>query len=312
VPSAERLAELAPQAGHLVHMPSHIFWRVGRYADAIEWNERASAVDESYFAWCRAGSQGLYRALYYPHNVHFLWAAAMAEGRAELALTTARKVTAQVPENLLTLFPPMEEWLALPTVTLLRFGRFDAVLAVPRPPASHGYETGIWHYARALAQVRLGAGAKAVEERGALAALAAKTELEALDFNGESAAKYLRLALHHLDGEIAAARGDFGVAERELRAAVAIQDSFRYTEPPRWFFPIRQALGQVLFDAGRFADAEAVYRDDLEQHPRLGWSLYGLARSLRAQGRESEAAEAEKGFESAWEHADVTLTASRF
>jgi len=170
VAAADRLGALAPDAGHLVHMPSHIYWRVGRYADALEINQRAAAADEAFFATCRAGA--FYRAAYYPHNVHFLWAAAAAEGRSQIAITAARKLQAAVAPSLES-FDFVEEFAAYPVLTLVRFGRWDAVLGEPRPPRARPYLTGTWHYARGLARVRRGELAPAHAELEALAAAAA-------------------------------------------------------------------------------------------------------------------------------------------
>jgi tetratricopeptide (TPR) repeat protein len=311
VPAAERLHRLAPDAGHLVHMPSHIFWRVGRYDDALEINRRAAKSDEQFFATCRPGPW--YRAAYYPHNLHFLWAAAAAEGRSEIALSTARQLEATSRPGLAD-YPFLEETLTIPTLTLVRFGRWDAVLGVPQPDASLTYLTGIWHYARGLALVRSGRASEARAELGALAAAAESDPAQALLLSGgvASAAQLLAIGRSHLEGELAATEGDVPSAIAALEDAVERQDAIPYMEPPPWYFPTRQALGAVLLDAKRSKDAEAVYRTDLEQYPRNGWSLHGLARSLREQGKRAEAEWAQQGFANAWARADVALTASRF
>jgi tetratricopeptide (TPR) repeat protein len=309
VPSAERLTAIAPGAGHLVHMPSHIFWRVGRYEDALEINRRAAEVDEATFAWC--GRRGLYAALYYPHNIHFLYAAASNEGRGDLALSSARRLRAQINDEALRSFPAVEEFTVMPTFALLRFGRFDAVLGEPAPAPEQRYATGIWHYARGLAHVRRGDAASAIPELTALRSVAAEEGLAQLEFSGVSASRYLELALAHLEGEAAAARGDPDAAVAALEHAIAIQDAMQYTEPPRWWLPVRQALGAVLLADGRAEAAELVYREDLRRIPRNGWSLYGLGQSLAAQGRASEAAAVEVGFRAAWARADTQLDASR-
>jgi len=311
VAAADRLARLAPDAGHLVHMPSHIYWRVGRYEDALEINRRAIASDERVFAWCRPGA--FYRAAYYPHNIHFLWAAASAEGRGELALTAARKLAAET-EPLHAEFSFMEEFIATPILTLVRFGRFDAVLGEPMPPTERPYLTGIWHYARGIAFVRLGDPNAAERELAALHEAAARPEAETLGLAGGTASARALLAIGeaHLTGEIDAARGDPDAAVSALEGAVAHQDALAYMEPPPWYFPVRQALGAVLLEADRAAQAEATYRRDLEQYPRNGWSLFGLARSLEAQGRNDEADLVQQGFERAFARADVRLERSRF
>jgi tetratricopeptide (TPR) repeat protein len=306
--AADRLRFLVPAAGHLVHMPSHIYIRVGRYADAFDLNERAAAADESFLAWCR--SPGLYRALYYPHNLHFIWSAASFDGRRDAALAAARKLVAQIPPAYEE-FPFLEDFVPTPTFTMLRFGMWDAVLAEPAPPATLRYATGIHHYARGLARLRLGDSTGAAEELRTLDAIAAEPALEKLMFFGGSAAQNLHIASRQLAGEVAAARRDWEAAVAHLEEAVRLQDALAYTEPPPWYLPERQVLGAVLLDAGRAKEAEAVYRRDLEIHPRNGWSLFGLARSLEAQGS-ADAEWAEQGFAHAWVRSDVTLEASRF
>jgi tetratricopeptide (TPR) repeat protein len=309
VPSAERLAALAPGAGHLVHMPSHIFWRVGRYEDALEINRRAAAVDEATLAWC--GRRGLYAATYYPHNLHFLYAAAASEGRGDLALSSARRLVAQINDEALGAFPGVEEFTVMPTFALLRFGRFDAVLGEPAPAPALRYATGIRHYARGVAHARRGDAAAAGPELAALRSIAAEEGLAGLGFTGVPASRYLELAIAHLEGESAAAGGDPDAAVAALERAIALQDAMQYTEPPRWWLPVRQSLGVVLLSDGRAEEAEAVYREDLRRNPRNGWSLYGLGRSLATQGRATEAAAVDAGFRNAWARADTELGASR-
>jgi tetratricopeptide (TPR) repeat protein len=311
IPSADRLAGLSLGAGHLVHMPSHIYWRVGRYADALSINQRASAADESFFATCRAGA--FYRAAYYPHNLHFLWAAASAEGQSELALQAARKLEAET-RGKVGEFDFLEEFLSIPTLTLVRFGRFDAVLGEPRPAPERPYLIGIWHYARGVARARTGDLAAARAELDALRAAQADPRAEALVLGGgaASAAKLLSIGVAHLEGEIEAAAGHTDAGIAALERAVGLQDGLTYTEPPPWYFPTRQALGARLLDAGRARQAEAVYRRDLEQYPKNGWSLFGLAQSLEAEGRAAEAAWAQRGFRTAFARADVTLERSVF
>jgi tetratricopeptide (TPR) repeat protein len=310
--AADRLARIAPGAGHLVHMPSHIYWRVGRYEDAAEINERAVEADEAYFAFCRA--PGAYAAGYYTHNLHFLWSAAVAEGRSDLALTTARRLAAAVPEEDLAEFPFLEDFLIVPTATLVRFGRWDAVLAEPAPPSSQRFVTAFWHYARGVAFARRGEVAQAEAEQRALDAAFADADLVALvyDVAGNTAGQRLEVARHHLEAAIARARGDQDAALAALNAAVRAQDAMNYIEPPAFYLPVRQALGASLLDAGRSPEAEAVYREDLAQLPRNGWSLYGLGASLRAQGRGADATWVERGYQNAWARADVELARSQF
>ncbi len=309
--AADRLGALDLEAGHLVHMPSHIYWRVGRYDDALEINRRAAATDEAFFSWCRGGA--FYRAAYYPHNVHFLWAAASVEGRSQLAVTTSRKLEAAT-SDLVDEFDFMEEFMSIPALTLARFGRWDAILGTPRPDPRHRYLNGVWHYTRGLALVRTGRLADARDELGSLRAASREGAAAKLMLAGgtASAQSLLSIAAAHLEGEHHAASGRLGPALASLERAVREQDRLVYMEPPPWYFPTRQALGAVLLDAGRAEEAEAVYRKDLEQYPANGWSLFGLARSLEAQGRSADAQWAETGHRNAFARADVELSASRF
>jgi tetratricopeptide (TPR) repeat protein len=309
--AADRLAALGVEQGHLVHMPSHIFWRVGRYEDALEINQAAAAQDEEFFSWCRAGA--VYRSLYYPHNVHFLWAAAAAEGRSEIALTAARKLEAVTADGVEE-FAFMEDFMVIPMLTLARFGRWDALLGTPAPDPAHRYLTGVWHYTRGLALVRTGALADAQKQLDAAAGIAAEAAMADLVLAGgvAQAGQLLAIGVAHLEGELAVAAGRGADALAALGRAVERQDALAYMEPPPWYFPTRQALGAVLLDLGRAAEAEAVYRRDLEQYPKNGWSLFGLARSFEAQSRAVDAQWAGKGFRAAWARADVTLESSRF
>lgn len=308
-PAADRLANLAPDAGHLVHMPSHIYWRVGRYEDAKEINQRATLADEQFFSTCSPGA--FYRAAYYPHNIHFLWAAASAEGQGDLAMMTARKLAAKTAPALED-FPFMSEFMTTPWFTQARFGQWDAILGNPRPDPARPYLTGIWHYARGLAFLRTEKVAEAKTELAAVDAQAAREESAALILAGgtASAQTLLAIASDHLRGELAHAEGRKAEAVDALESAVSRQDSLIYMEPPPWYFPTRQALGAILLEQERAADAEGVYRKDLEQHPKNGWATFGLAASLRAQGKDDSAAAAE--FAKAWKNADVELKTSRF
>jgi tetratricopeptide (TPR) repeat protein len=316
VPSAERLERLAPGAGHLVHMPAHIYWRVGRYQDAVRINHDAIRSDETYF---RVGgvadlpTHGLYVFGYYPHNIHFVFAGAQMSGQSALALEAARKLVAQVPDEVVRALPALEDFPAMPLFALVRFGRWDEVLREPRPADEFRYTTGLWHWVRGLAYLRQGQLDRAEAEATQLAAIAAEPALrEQLLFSRSTAATLLELASNVLAGELAGARGRPQEQITRLERAVAIQDELPYMEPPAWFYPVRQNLGAALLAAGRPAEAEAVYREDLRQYPSNGWALFGLTQSLRAQGRAEEAAEAQRRFEQAWQHADVTLASSRF
>jgi tetratricopeptide (TPR) repeat protein len=307
--AADRLGSLSPDAGHLVHMPSHIYWRVGRYEDAAEINQRASEADERFFAWCRPGA--FYRVAYYPHNLHFLWAAAMTEGRQGLALMTARKLAATTRPGVEQV-PILQEFLAIPMLTLARFGQWDALLGEPRPPEEQVYVLGIWHYTRGLAEIRTGATEEAIQSRQALAAALQDGRAEDLPLSGgtANARALLQIGLAHLDGEIAIAAGEESRAVASLQRASELHDALPYMEPPPWYAPPRQALGALLLELGRAEEAERVYLADLRQYPKNGWSLFGLAQSLRARGDTVRADWADQGFDQAWARAEIELSRS--
>ncbi len=309
--AADRLRGLVPGAGHLVHMPSHIYLRVGRYHDASVVNEEAAAADESYITQCRA--QGFYPSNYYPHNVDFLQASAAFEGRSRLALETARKLGRMTPAEAVGEFPNVEEFMPRHLFALVRFGRWEQVLEEPEPPGGVPYLKGAWHYARGLA---FAATDRADEARRELAALEESRKQwlgkGRVFLSGSSPEQLLEIAGRVLAARIASETGDWDAAVAALRRAAALEDALPYSEPPPWHFPVRDALGQVLLDAGRPAEAEAVFRKQLEHAPGSGWSLHGLAASLRAQGRDAEAAEVGGRFDEAWRRADLKLERAVF
>jgi len=309
-PAADTLANLVPGAGHLVHMPAHIYWRVGRYHDASEANVRAADVDEAYIAQCNA--QGFYPALYYPHNIHFLWAASSMEGRSEVAINAARRVAANVQLELIEEFPMVEFFHTIPLLALTQFGRWDEILAEPQPPAELDYSNAIWHYVRGTALSRNGDIAAAQAEHDALVPLRESTQVHFLDSVDYPASQLLLIADELLQGEIAMAQDDAAAAVGHFENAVAAQDELPYTEPPFWYYPTRQSLGNALLQAGDAAAAEAVFRRDLEIYKHNGWSMYGLILALQAQDKTEEAAEMQHHFDAVWAQADVELTSSRF
>jgi tetratricopeptide (TPR) repeat protein len=309
---AERLWKLAPGAGHLVHMPSHIFRRVGRYADASKSNEDAIAADEDYITQCRA--QGVYPLAYYPHNIHFLWDSATMEGRSLVAIEAARKASSSIPADAWRQVPLLHQFLVTPLFAYTRFGEWELILSEPRPPDESLFWTGVWHYARGLAFTATGKLDDATQELENLRRIASQKSLDGyrVTFSRNGAKAILEIAIEVLAGELAAKRGDYDNAIARLHRGILLEDNLIYNEPPDWHVPVRQSLGAVLLDAGRFAEAEAVYWEDLRQNRENGWSLFGLMQSLRAQGKEEQAVMVEKRFRKAWKRADVTLTASRF
>ncbi len=307
--AADILANLVPGAGHLVHMPAHIYWRVGRYHDASEANVRAAAVDEEYIAQCNA--QGFYPALYYPHNIHFLWAASTMEGRSAVAIEAARKVAENVRLEQIEQFPTVEFFKTIPILALTQFGRWDAILQEPEPPENLDYSNAIWHYARGTALIKKDDIEGALAHRAALVSLKDSVQVSFLDSADYPASVLLHIADELLMGDVAMARGELDAATEHFRLAVTAQDGLPYMEPPFWYYPTRQSLGMSLLKEGRYADAEAVYRKDLEGYPRNGWSMFGLIQSLEAQEKMDEAETVRQVFDQVWSRADVELTGSR-
>ena len=307
--AADTLISLVPGSGHLVHMPAHTYWRIGRYHDASEANVKAAQVDEAYIAQCNA--QGFYPAMYYPHNIHFLWAAASMEGRSAVALEAARKVAANVRLEQIKEFPTVEFFKTIPTVALVQFGKWNDILAAPMPDASLDYATAIQHYARGVALARTGDLAGARKARAAMVPLLKTTKIMSLDANDYPASALLQIADALVQGEISQAAGSSATAIGHFRRAVELQDALPYTEPPFWYYPTRQSLGMALLAGKRAAEAEAVYRKDLEHYPHNGWSMFGLIQSLDAQGKAAEAAKVREMFNHVWGQADVTLKGSR-
>jgi len=306
--AADRLLPLVPGAGHLVHMPAHIYQRVGRYADSVRSNQLAVQADEEYITQCR--SQGLYPMGYYPHNIHFLWWAATMDGQRALALASARKVASRIPDQALAEMPMLAGFRVIPYYAHVRFGNWDDLLKEP-PPAGSLFLSGMWHYGRGLAQVAKGRLAEAERSLAEVKRILADKALDAPMFSPNTMADILRIAPDSLAGEIAAARKDYDKAIAHLERAVRLDDGLVYTEPAEWVFPPRHALGAVLLAAGRPQEAETVYWEDLRRNRDNGWALRGLADALRAQGKKDEATVVEERFKKAWARADFILPASR-
>ncbi|GAB4536281.1 MAG: hypothetical protein Tsb0014_23890 [Pleurocapsa sp.] len=313
IAAADRLGSLVPGSGHLVHMPSHIYIRVGRYHDAAVANEKAIAVDRDYVTQCHA--QGVYPLAYMPHNHHFLWFAATLEGNSKLATEAAKNVAEMVDSEMMRApgMGTLQHFSIIPLFTDIRFGQWDEILATPQPATDLKYPTGIWHYARGLAYTAQGNITQAETELQQLNTLANDRELETVtiwDLN--TTQNLLKVASEVLTGELAAQQNDYRSAIAHLQTAVELEDALNYDEPADWSTPTRQYLGAALLAANRFTEAEAVYRQDLAIYPNNGWSLWGLSQSLQAQGKDSEAKSTQQQFESAWQYADVELTASKF
>lgn len=306
LPSAERLAGLMRGAGHIVHMPAHIFQRVGRYADAERANRDGAAADLAYLQ--RVAPQGYY-AMYLAHNYDFQAYSAAMRGRAEETLAAQRRAGTALPAALLDGMPGMDFFAAKTYFGLLRFGRYAEILATPAPAEKYPVWYGVHLYAQAYAQAALGEREAAATALRQLQSYAGRLPAD-LPAGYNSAKDVLNLGALLVEARLAQQNGDTANAIQLLQRAVAAEDRLAYDEPSDWFFPVRHQLGAVLLAAGRGKDAEAVYREDLRRHPHNGWALFGLAASLRAQQRESR--EVRDAFASAWRDADVTLTASAY
>lgn len=312
IPSADRLGSLVPGAGHLVHMPGHIYIRVGRYRDALHANQHATKVDEGYLS--HSHTEGIYPLAYVPHNHHFLWAAAIKLGMSKVSLESAEDTAAHVDAKMLTnpdLGATLQHFSMIPLYTKALFGKWDDILQESTPDLL--YPKGVWHYARGLAYLREGYRSQAVKELVALRNIADDPALaDQKIFGINSVAQLLQIGEEILAGEIAASRQHFDQAIMHLEQAAILEEEFSYTEPKDWYLPPKQVLGAVLLEAGKAEEAERVYREDLLYHPQSGWSLFGLVQSLEAQGKTQEANKAKEQFSIAWADADVTLTSSRF
>jgi tetratricopeptide (TPR) repeat protein len=307
--AADTLLTLMPAAGHMVHMPAHIYQRIGRYADAIKSNQLAIAADEDYISQCRA--QGLYPMAYYPHNIHFLWFAATFDGQSALAIKSARELASKIDDETLKTVPFLAGFRVTPYYALTRFGKWQEMLKEPEPPSTSASLRAVWHYARGLSFLATGQGAMADTELGKLRALLSDESLKQSWLSPNPALAILGVSVELLTGEIAASRKDFDRAIAHLDKAIRLEDSLIYTEPSEFHYPARHALGAVLLEAGRPAEAETVYWEDLRRNRENGWALYGLMQALRAQGKTADAALTEARFKKAWARADFTPTGSR-
>jgi tetratricopeptide (TPR) repeat protein len=273
-------------------------------------NAMAIAADEDYIAQCRA--QGLYPMAYYPHNIHFLWFAATFDGQGRVAIESARSLAAKIDDEALKTVPILAGFRIVPYYALTRFGRWDEMLKEPEPPAGSAVMRAAWHYGRGLSLVATGRVDAAEAELARVKELLSDESMKQPLFSPNTAGAALAPAPEVLAGEIAAARGDFERAIAHLERAVRLEDSLVYTEPSEFHFPPRHALGAILLEAGRWAEAETVYWEDLRRNRDNGWALFGLLQALRAQDKAANAALVEARFAKAWARADVKLTASRF
>lgn len=301
--SANRLAALSPGAGHLVHMPAHIYIRTGDHEKASQTNVAAAAADEAYFKDNKAGP--VYQYMYYPHNIHFQANSEAMEGRYAAALAAAQKLEKHVTPMAKDM-PMVGFFLPTEAYVLVRFGKWDEVLALQAPP-DLPLSTPMWHFARGMAFAGKGKLAEAEQECAILTAAHEKIDPAAMAMRNP-VKSILAIGVEVLTAKIAEGHKDYAAAEKHLRAAVDMQAALGYIEPPEWFWPVRENLGGLLLRQGRAADAEKVFRADLDWNPRNGRSLFGLAEALKMQKRAADASAVEAQLKAAWKNADTKLS----
>ena len=298
-PYADRLRGAMPGAGHLVHMPSHIYYRVGRYLDALADNKTAAAVDEKYLAETNA-PMGVYRLGYYPHNVHFVLAAAQMAGDGPTVIAAAEKLRGLIPQDIARGIAIVHPVTAAPYFAHAQFSPLESILALPDPGDAIAYAKGIWRYARGIAYVAQRNFDAAAAEANAIAALAREADFSLLKASGVPGQEVMNLAQSVIQGRIAQAQGNFTAAIDHFQQAAAIQDRLPYMEPPYWYYPVRQTLAAVLLQTGRLQDAEDQFMRALKRAPANGWSYYGLSQVYKARGDASAAGQAEAELAKTW------------
>tara|TARA_Y100001935_G_scaffold78577_1_gene65670 strand:+ start:410 stop:2035 length:1626 start_codon:yes stop_codon:yes gene_type:complete len=305
---ADKLADLVPGAGHLVHMPAHIYWRVGRYNDASIANINAAKVDEDYIAQCN--SQGLYPAMYYPHNIHFLWAASTMEGRSELSINSALKVSNYIKDEQIRQIPFIEFFQTLPLLSYVRFAKWEEILSYKKPNEDFKFSLGIYHYARSIAFSSLGNFDKAKNEQKKILVNNQSNEIKVLIKAGQPSDKLLEISNLLALGQIELNKENFSSAIKYFKNAVKIQDQLPYREPEFWYYPTRQTLGHALLLNKNFNEAVKVFNKDLKQYPKNGWSYYGLHMAYNGLNNKIMSDKAIKKFNKIWQFSDIKLNSS--
>ena len=298
LPHAERLGALMPGAGHIVHMPAHIYYRVGQYRRSLDTNKKAVAVDEKYFR--TSPSDPLYKSAYYPHNIHFVMVSAQMGGDGATAIDAAKKLDAAVSAELATQFQIMEPVKAAPYTTQLTFADPEAVLALPAPHDKLVLVRAMYHYARASALARKKDAAAAQAEIAAIMGLEANGDFKPYEPWGVPAKAIVQTARLVATGRVADAAGDLDGAARAYEEAIAIEDGLSYTEPPYWYYPVRQSLGGVRLRQGKLDEAERAFRDSLARVRNNGWAIAGLAEVYRQKGDRNGEAAAKRSYARAW------------
>lgn len=298
LPYARQLARQIPGAGHIVHMPSHIYYRLGLYKDALQSNLDAVAVDEKYFS--RSASDPVYKGAYYPHNLHFVMVSALMGGDGATALDAAAKLDKSIDPAQLKQFSMMQPVKAAPYFSHVQFSSPETLLALPDPGPDFVLVKAMWHYARAVGHARKGNASDSRREIDAIDAIARTADFKAITDWGVPAQEIVRTAHAVAAGRLSDAQGDLPAAIRSYQEAVAIQDQLPYTEPPYWYYPVRQSLGAALLRAGRLDEAETAFRASLARTPSNGWALRGLMEVYRQRGDDAALAATRKRFTTTW------------
>ncbi|MDN5214282.1 tetratricopeptide repeat protein [Fulvivirgaceae bacterium BMA12] len=309
--SADVLRELVPGAGHLVHMPSHIYIRTGRYHEGSIANEKAMIADSIYISTCQ--TQGLYPLLYYPHNIHFLAATAALEGRGDRSISASWQLSKRVDTELMKdpEWATLQHFFSIPYFVMVKFGQWNRILELPELVDVPPYPKAIEHYARGMAYLKQGKVTKAEESLAGIREIMGDESLQDLTIFGLNLiTDVLEIANHVLTAEIAANKGNYDVAVEHFQTAINIEDHLIYNEPPDWFFSVRHHLGATLLEMDKYEEAETIFRQDLAKYPENGWALNGLMNSLENQDKKEEASEAKKRFDKAWQWANVELSGS--
>lgn len=309
-PHADRLAAMDLGAGHLVHMPSHIYYRIGRYADSLEVNRRAVETDEAFFA--QVAPEGIYAGGYYPHNIHFLMVSAQMAGDGPTAIEAAEKLSLAISDDVARAAPAFVQPIkAAPLYAHAQFSNPDVILAVERPSGDFPFVHAAWHYMRGVGQAAAGNIAEAEAELSRLVAIAASADLSEHEAGGVPASDILAIAERVLQARIAQANGDWHVAVEAFAAAKAIEDRLPYMEPRHWYYPVGQSLGAALLQVGDLDAAERAFQQSLDLAPNNGWSLFGLSEVFSARGDDAMIATTRQRLSDAWVGDDALLRLDR-
>ncbi len=295
---ADRLAALTPGLGHLIHMPSHTYFRIGRFKQSLEHNIKAVDVDEAYLA--NADASILYEYGYFTHNIHFAMTSAQMSGDAQTALSMATRLDAKLPIEMASAAPWVQPIKAAPYFAMVQYGAPEDTIALPDPGDALPFLRGAWHYARGEAYAQLGENDKAMGEAEAISRLIAEADLSALTDGGVPAIDILNIARLTVIARLSASQGDFETAIEAMEEAVGLQEALPYTEPPYWYYPAKQTLAAMLLQAGKTERAEQLFLETLTASPNNAWVLYGLSESYKAQGDKNGAKYAKALFKDAW------------